>query len=1022
VTTGSVFCGVIGNQRRREYTMIGDPVNLSARLMTAAKTHREAQIHKIPILCDAPTAEAARDRVLFEALEPIIVKGKHQPVPVFVPRGRQMRVVTSASATEMVGREKERFIIAETLRKFTVSQSGVLIIEGEAGIGKSRLLDDLERQAHALSLITLEGAGEAVEQSTPYYAWRNILASLLDLKSAPESGLPRLVEKLSAVPNSVERAPLLAPVLSFSLPDNDLTAQMTGESRADNMQALIIELFKAVVRQSRYVLIFEDAHWLDSSSWSLLQTVSHEVDPLLLVLVHRPMGENAPLEYLELRAQGNTTFLSLQPLPLTEIEGLLCRRLGVSSLPDKMVEFILKKAEGHPFYSEELAYAMRDTGLIEIKNNECHLSTRAQRLDAIDFPTNIQGVITSRIDRLNPTQQFALKVASVVGRTFALRVLKDIYPIESDKPALSDHLNILERLDLTVRETPEPEIAYIFKHIITQEVAYNLLLFAQRRSLHHSVAQWYEKTYSQDLASYYPTLAYHWAKAEDLPRAVAYNEKSGEQALRNGAYREAINFFTEASALASRADTLDIKPLRRARWHRQIAEAYLGLGELDKSHEDLKTAVKILKEPAPETSITMAFSLIGQITLQMLHRNWSGLFIGRLKHKRDLVNEAAQSHAHLAKLHYFMNETLPTIYHTFKGLNLAEAGGSLSTALAWTMATTSAILGFIPLHKLAEQYGRRARAIAAQVDNPSAIVWAQLTTGVYQLGVGHWSQSRQSLEKAKSIAQRYSDFVQLGDSQVALASLSFLRGDYNQSQQEYSELLAISQRTGNLQQKTWAMDGQAINLIRIGRAREALASHEVNATLWETIKDITQQINHHSFVALGRWQTGDFAQAQKEAADILPVIFRTPAGIYSIGMGYFAIADMLFACWEERMANPQQDVISVAEVRKNAAHLNRIIRSYSRVFSIGRPGLWLNQGRFDWLSGRTNRAHSAWEKSIAIARELKMPYEEAKGLFELGRHSPDSTERETYLRAALEIFESLQAQYDIEQTRKWMSE
>ncbi|MEK7277702.1 MAG: guanylate cyclase, partial [Chloroflexota bacterium] len=161
----------------------------------------------------------------------------------------------------------------------------------------------------------------------------------------------------------------------------------------------------------------------------------------------------------------------------------MCDRLGVSSLPDSVAALIREKAEGHPFFSEELAYALRDSGLIRIVDGQCRLSPEAGDFRSVNIPDTVQCVITGRIDRLEPPQQLTLKVASVIGRVFAYRVLRDVHPVDDDKPKLVEYLNTLDRLDITPRDRPEPDLAYIFKNIITHEVAYNLMLFSQRRQL-----------------------------------------------------------------------------------------------------------------------------------------------------------------------------------------------------------------------------------------------------------------------------------------------------------------------------------------------------------------------------------------------------------------------------------------------------------------------------------------------------------------------------------------------------------
>ncbi|KAF0249250.1 MAG: adenylyl cyclase, partial [bacterium] len=264
-----------------------------------------------------------------------------------------------------------------------------------------------------------------------------------------------------------------------------------------------------------------------------------------------------------------TEKIELKHLSTEETMLLVCRRLGVKSLPKEFMELIISKSDGNPFFSEELTYAMRDMGFIQIVNGECH-TMNVEQIDTWKFPDTIQGIITSRVDRLTPAQQLTIKVASVIGRVFPFRTLQDIYPIDTDKDSISEHFQILETLDLTPLDRPAPDLVYIFKHIITRDVVYNLMLFSQRRQLHRAVAEWYEKIYASNLTPYYSYLAFHWCKvAQDREpepklvwKAIDYLQKAGEQAVHRYVNQEAIGFFSEAIELI---DSLPQTPERAKR-------------------------------------------------------------------------------------------------------------------------------------------------------------------------------------------------------------------------------------------------------------------------------------------------------------------------------------------------------------------------------------------------------------------------------------------------------------------------
>ncbi|HEY8379561.1 MAG TPA: hypothetical protein VIK91_23875, partial [Nannocystis sp.] len=323
--------------------------------------------------------------------------------------------------------------------------------------------------------------------------------------------------------------------------------------------------------------------------WALLADVREEVHPLLVVIVTGPVDsdtEPAAAELREILEDAATTRLQLQPLSLTETENLVCRRLGVARLPAEVTHFIYERAEGHPFFSEELASALRDAGFITIWNGECLLSHEAGDLRTAKFPDNLDALITSRIDRLQQEHQLVLKVAAVLGRVFSLGLLRAIYPLEADKARLPEYLAALERRGLIAPKAGAASGTYLFKHALTQEVAYNLLPFAQRQQLHQAVAEHFERVHKARLELYYPLLAHHWYRVvassalvpggarpsvELIDRAVSYLQRAGDQAIRNDAGQEAVGHYTHAIEL------LRHLPENRERFEREIG-LQIGLG------------------------------------------------------------------------------------------------------------------------------------------------------------------------------------------------------------------------------------------------------------------------------------------------------------------------------------------------------------------------------------------------------------------------------------------------------------
>jgi class 3 adenylate cyclase/tetratricopeptide (TPR) repeat protein len=1009
VTTGRIFCGSIGNDIRREYTIIGNAVNLSARLMGAAKNLPALiEMAFIPILCDRATYDSAREVIEFETLPHQQVKGRPEPVEVFHPLEQKKSVIRST--TELIGRQDEKALLANALQEL---QRGMplqtVILHGEAGIGKSRLTDDLLRQAGTLGIKTFVGNGDPIEKNNPYYAWRSVFNRLFSLEETlthpqlsdvdrgeiSEKALARLRE---LDPDLVRYMPLLDVVLPIQVQDNEFTSAMTGEIRGGNIREVLLRLLNHESAKGPLLIALEDLHWLDSASWTLLSDVHEKVRPVLLVLNTRPLSPPVRQEFKQIADAPETTFIRLDAMLLDDVESLVCQRLGVKSIPPQVGKLIREKSEGNPFFAEELAYAMRDTGVFIIKDQECRLSDRFPRLEDIMLPETLQAAITNRIDSLNPSQQLTLKVASVIGRIFAFRMLRDIHPIESDKPALGGYMDTLTRLSLTLVESETPDLAYIFKHAVTQEVAYNLMLYSQRRLLHQAVAEWIEHNYERDLGSYYSLLAYHWTQAARDPepasrsqvirKAVEYLEKAGDQTLNNFANTEAIQYFSE---LLGFEDEVQPDRLRLGQWYRKLGMAHLGLGQLTDARRNFLTALATLGERVPVSNLGLVRGLLAQLGRQTAHRLWPGTFRWKeLDEEEQAVRmEMVYILDQFAVALFLIGDPnpLPMFYSVVTGLNIAETMQD-STALSNVYAQMGSIMGFIPIRSQARYYTEQWSVLNERFNHPGTFVSSAISLATVESGIGAWDLVKERMERVIAICNEIGNNRQAGEAVSFMATNATIEGNVQNVNFYNARLIENARRRNNPIQVVWSHQWAGSIALTQGKLDEALEHVEKATAVMEksSVGELADFIVS-AIRAKAKWLKGEQGRSLEDAKRLIDRAAKMQVVDYSIYIGFFHVMDVIFMALEQ-VHRENRSSAEEAELMTYAKRAAKIIKTYARVFTIGEPAYYRYNGWLLWYQGNKEKACHSWRTAAEKAGAFPMHYEEGMSRYILGRNLP----------------------------------
>ena len=874
-----------------------------------------------------------------------------------------------------------------------------MVVEGEPGIGKSRLTTEIARRAQAAGIRTLVGRAEEIEGSTPYNAWRAIFERLTGLDAVGDPTLRRTVvlERLGRDEAKSSLAPLLDPVLSLDLPDNATTVQLSGAVRADNTRDLLVDLLREEAASGPIMLVVEDAHWLDSASWNLLDRVRRDVPSVLLLVTMRPHGdaESGPAAGSLAAAE----MLRLKPLVPSDGVALACHRTGADRLSAEVADVIQQRAEGNPLFIEQLTYAMRDAGRIVVENGLCRAANE-NGLQAAIIPDTVQRVITTRLDQLPPAEAMTLKVASVIGQRFSVRTLSEIHPVRTEERILLEHLQTLARLDLVEPVASAPAPTYEFRHVITQEVAYNLMLSEQSRELHRRLAEWHERTYAADLAPFHATLAHHWRRAGSPAQAVDHLERAGEQALRTFANEEAIGFLEQAVSLEQEAG-LGVAAQRRGRWRLQLGEAHVNMSRYHEGRQHLEAGLSLLGQPVPRSHLRQALRVVGEVVRQVLRRAGVIRGVRRLTpdDRAELV-AACRAFSSLAEASYYDNEALLPLYCVIRNLNEAEAAAS-GAEIASGLAGTGALFGLIPLPRIAEWYLTRAIAQLEHVDDLTTHEFVEITVGFYYIGAGRWDLARERFRSVRRTARRLGDRRRLDDALANETELEYLQGNLRLSLDRANELIDSAAARADRRYEAEGLAGRAYCAWQLGAMQVALDSLERTRTIMARETELTDELRlqYYGALALISASRGDEAQALAASEEALRLTADARPAFYGTFLGYLAPADVHLQLWEggSSLKDP-----------KGAGHALARMSAFAKVFPIGRPRSSLLEGRHAWLLGRHRPAMRAFQSALSAAEELDMPYEAALAHMEIGRRLVgDDPARATHLQRGREILERI---------------
>lgn len=540
INTGLVVTGKV-DLNKGTHGISGDTINVAARLSSFCE--------KGDILVGPDTYTQAVGYFNFQALEPVQVKGKTKPINAYrvvsqKDHPRKIHRLQGVRA-KLIGRKVEMEQLAEAVDSLRHGKGSTFVVCGTAGTGKSRLIEEFKATLDLTEIQWREGNAYPYAQNIPYFPLINLMNKAFQIDEADS---PDIVRK--KVENGIvyligekrEIIPFVGSLYSLSYPEIDDVSPEFWKSR---LQAAIQLILSVMAKKGPTVICLEDLHWADPSFLELIRNIISDFrDPVLFLCIYRPIITLFTSHQISAMINPYHEIL-LQDLSPSESQVMIEALLDTKNTPPELQRFIHEKVQGNPFYLEEVTNSLIESKTL-VPSSEGWEVTRP--ITDSDISSTIHGVIASRLDRLENETKRILQEASVIGRTFFYAILRRVTCLEKDIDAC---LSVLERLDLIKAKSLEPDLEYIFKHALTQDVVYNGLLKKERQTIHERIALVVEDLFHDRLPEFYETIAFHFKQGQSVVKAVDYLLKSGEKSLKRYAVDESHQYFKEAYRLIS---------------------------------------------------------------------------------------------------------------------------------------------------------------------------------------------------------------------------------------------------------------------------------------------------------------------------------------------------------------------------------------------------------------------------------------------------------------------------------------
>lgn len=1001
INTGLVVTGEI-DKKRGMHGLTGFTINIASRLEGLSKPGE--------ILVGYNTYRQAEREFNFEEMEPVNVKGKSEPLRVFklislknkpenIPLHYDLK-------SRYIGKTKEIKTIIEMIDSLKKrGRGGIVSVTGDAGIGKSRLIAEVKDQVANEQLLWLEGRALSYGQTISYWPFLEVLKNFAGITDKHDEviGWRKLQDKMvSLFPDEVaDTLPYLATLLDMEVKGNfaERVEFLNGEAMKRQIFRMSRKLMERLALSNPLVLEFEDFHWADLSTVTLLEHILPLVDevPILFFFVARPYSYSNTAKFNEKISTNyvnSSIQIHLSPLDKNECTQMVCDLLDIDDISSQMKDIIELKSQGNPLFLEELILTLINSGMV-FKDKVSGKWIINEIKGKVPLPDTLRSLISSNIDRLDEDIRDILRVASVIGRSFLYRLLE---AVKGARGELEDHLQELEEVNIIKKKNIAPELEYIFRHDLVKDSVYESILLEQRRYLHRKVGEAIEIVFSNHVDKFYGLLAYHYAQAADWGKAHEYLMKTGDQAARIAADSEALSHYKKAVSAYEKMFGNRWDPFQRAELERKIGEALFRHGEHNKAYKSLINALELLGDSFPKSIWGLRYGIVKNVMVQIVHRLFPMLL---RKNQIDEVNETfiecMKIRELIAWIDYTSNNTR-LVYNIINSLNINEKANYLP-GIAQSLSGLGIILDACVKPRLAEKYHILASRSSKESNNPLSLAMSYYGYGMHLHFMNEKQQAIEMYENSAQIGKNIGNIKLWASPSMLKSILYFEEGDFDKSTQICSEVTDLGKEVSDEQIIGWGLHLQGKNLMYLKYLDKAEECIRASIELLKTVPDYFVL----SFVMSDLARCCIFKDqediAKKTVDQLLELIEKYSIKGHCVWYAHSTCVEVCLAMCN-KMNNYQQ-----SKYDKIAKKLIKDLMRKRKVFQINIPKLYRLKGSLLWQHGKHKKAQKWWDASLNYCRYMENSFEEGLTCFEIGKYKSD----DVFLDKSRSIFEQLGA-------------